>query len=138
MTEQNVAIVKRWFEEVWNQRNADVIDELLTDESVCHDGDRELRGPAEFKVQQFEPFLAAFSDLRVELDDVTAKNDQVIVRWTATGTHDGPGLGFPATNEPVRLKGMTWIVIQDGKLREGWQQSNMVEVIGRLQANVAD
>ena len=34
MAVENVALARRWFEEVWNQRRADTIDELLTDEAL--------------------------------------------------------------------------------------------------------
>ena len=139
MSEQNVAVVKRWFEEVWNQRNANVIDELLTEESVCHDGNRQLRGPAGFKEHQFEPLLSAIPDLKVEVEAAMAQDEQVVVRWRATGTHDGPGLGFPATGEPIDLRGMSWIEIRDGHFQSGWQYSNMPEVLEHLRtvANVS-
>ena len=42
MTDNNVGLVRRWFEEVWNQRREEVIDEMLTSESVCHAN--EVRG----------------------------------------------------------------------------------------------
>ncbi len=36
MENENVLLALRWFEEVWNQRRTETIDELLTDESVSH------------------------------------------------------------------------------------------------------
>ncbi len=35
MATANAILAHRWFEEVWNQRRLDTIDELLTDESVA-------------------------------------------------------------------------------------------------------
>ncbi len=34
MSEQNKALVQRWFEEVWNKRRAVAIDEMLIDEAI--------------------------------------------------------------------------------------------------------
>ena len=34
MSEQNKALVQRWFEEVWNKRRAAAIDERLIDEAI--------------------------------------------------------------------------------------------------------
>ena len=51
MAIENVVLARRWFEEVWNQRRTDTIDELLTDESVSHTDSGPLRGKREFKEQ---------------------------------------------------------------------------------------
>ncbi len=132
MSQDNIAIAHRWFEEVWNQRRPETIDELLAEESVCHADDGPIRGPQEFKERQHVPFLGAFPDIRIKVEAVLAHGDQVVVRWLATGTHDGEGLGIPPTNRPVTLRGITWLRIKDGKLMEGWQHSNIPEVIRGL------
>jgi steroid delta-isomerase-like uncharacterized protein len=121
--------MRRWFEEVWNQRRAQTIDELLTSESVCHSDDGPIRGPDEFKGRQYAPLTTMFPDLRVEVEATVAQADQVVIRWIATGTHDGDGLGIRATGEPVCFRGITWARIRDGKLIEGWQSSNIPEVM---------
>ena len=36
MSENNKAILRRWFEEVWNRGRTDVIDELLARDAVIH------------------------------------------------------------------------------------------------------
>ena len=69
MSRDNIALVRRWFEEVWNRRRAETIDELLTGESVCHADEGPIRGPEEFKARQHAPFLAAFPDLRRIAED---------------------------------------------------------------------
>jgi steroid delta-isomerase-like uncharacterized protein len=132
MSQDNIAVVRRWFDEVWNQRRADLIDELLAPESVCHADDGPLRGPAEFRERQYTPFLAAFPDLRVEVEATVAQGDQVVVRWTAAGRHAGDGLGFRATRDAVTFRGITWIRVRDGKLAEGWQHTNIPDVVRKL------
>lgn len=128
----NVAIVKRWFEEVWNQRRAETIFELTTRESICYADEGPLIGPEEFQQRQHTPFLAAFPDLKVTLEAVVGEGENVVARWIAEGTHSGDGLGFRPTNAPVLFRGMTWIRIVNGKLAEGWQSSNIPEVIRAL------
>ena len=132
MSQENIAVVKRWFDEVWNQRRSETIDELVTAESVCFTDAGPVRGPAEFRQKQFEPFVAAFPDLRVKVEAAIAEGDQVVVRWTAAATHTGDGLGMPATGRPVAFRGMTWVVVRDGKLGEGWQCSDLIEVTRTL------
>jgi len=132
MSQENVALVRRWFEEVWNHRREQTIDELITAESVCHADDGPMRGPDEFRERQYAPFIAAFPDLRVNVEAIIADGDDVVVRWNATGLHSGDGLGCPATNRNVCFRGLTWIQVRDGKLVEGWQSSNIPEVVREL------
>jgi predicted ester cyclase len=78
--------------------------------------------------------LAAFPDLRVEVEAVLGEGDQVAVRWSAVGTHAGDLPGAKATGERVALRGLTWVLVRDGKLREGWQSSNIGDVVRGLAA----
>jgi len=125
-------IVERWFEEVWNLRRTETIEELLTSESVCYTDNGPIRGPDEFKQRQHTPFLLAFPDLRVDVDAIITQGDQAVVRWTAIGTHSGDALGVPATHRAVRFRGITWLHVDDGKLAYGWQSSNIAEVLRGL------
>src|SRR5438477_11465063 len=134
MSADNIAVVRRWFEEVWNQRRAETIDELLAPGAVCHTDDGPITGPGEFRDRQFAPFTAAFPDVRVTVEAAVAAGDEVVVRWTATGTHHGEGLGFGPTGRAVSFRGMTWVRVRGGKLAEGWQCSNIPEVLRGLAA----
>ena len=132
MSSDNRALVLRWFDEVWNQRRQETIDELMTDQSVCYTDQGPMQGSEEFRQRQFQPLLAAFPDLEVRVDGVVDDDNEVVVRWTATGTHTGNGLPIPPTNRAVTIEGISWIRAHDGKLHEGWQSSNMSEVLRSL------
>jgi steroid delta-isomerase-like uncharacterized protein len=132
MASENVILARRWFEEVWNQRRTDTIDELLTDESVSHSESGPLRGKREFKERAFDTFLSAFPDLRIAVEGTVAEGDEVVVRWSARGTHLGDGLGFPATGRAVSFRGMTWIRYSGGKMVEGWDCWNQAGLIQSL------
>jgi predicted ester cyclase len=101
----------------------------VTEESICHAEEGPMRGPDEFKERQYHPFISAFPDLRVEVEAIIAQDDVVVVRWSASGTHTGDGLGFRPTHATASFRGITWIEVRNGKLREGWQSSNVPEVI---------
>lgn len=130
MANDKVMLARRWFDEVWNQRRSDTIDELLTDESVCFSESGEVRGKQEFKVKTHNVFLSAFPDLHIDVQGTVADEDEVVVRWSGTATHLGDGLGFPATGRKVSFRGMTWIRFANGKMVEGWDcwdQSRLIE-----------
>jgi steroid delta-isomerase-like uncharacterized protein len=130
MSEANKALMRQWFEEVWNQGNTAAIDQLLAPTAVIHGlGTDAMHGPAGFK-----PFHAAyrnaFPDVRIRIDGVVAEGNMVSVRWSGTGTHTGDGLGFAATNRAVTFSGMTCGRVEGGKLAEGW---NVFDQLGMLQ-----
>src|SRR5262245_39594540 len=112
MSAENFAVARRWFEEVWNQRRDQTIDELLTPHSVCHTDEGPIVGKEEFRARMYVPLLSAFPDLRVEVEGVTGQGDDVVVRWSAAGTHSGDGLGFAPTGKGVILRGITWMRVR--------------------------
>jgi predicted ester cyclase len=104
MSEQNKALAKRWFEEVWNQGRESTIDELFHPQDKVYgfpEPDSVLIGPAGFKTIH-RAFRSAFGSLHIDLDDLIAEGDRVAIRWTCTGTHTGADLGFPATGKKSR------------------------------------
>ena len=78
LTDANKLIAYRYFDERWNHHNADIIDELLG-AGMNHAVEK----------AHLEATHAAFGDLQVTIDDQIAQNDQVVVRWTATGRYLG-------------------------------------------------
>lgn len=132
MASENVGLALRWFEEVWNQRRAETIDELLTNESINYSESGPLRGKLEFQEKALAVFLSAFPDLRITVEGTVAERDEVVVRWSVKATHLGDGLGFPATGRAVSFRGMTWIRFRDGKMIEGRDCWNQAGLIGSL------
>ena len=134
--EDNKTVGRLWFEEVWNGRSTDAIDRRMAPDCVVHglgDGGHDLRGPSGFKPFH-AAFLSAFADLHLTIEDLIEENDRVVIRWTATGTHTGDSLGFPATNKRMRVGGVTIARIQNGKLVEGWNNFDQMGMLQQLGA----
>jgi steroid delta-isomerase-like uncharacterized protein len=129
MSAENKALVSRWFEEVWTNGRAELIEELLAADSSVYGLGPDLHGAAAFK-PFYAAYRTAFPDVAVRIDDVIAEGDIVAARWTATGTHQGDGLGFPATGKKVRFTGMVFVRVANGKMIEGW---NSFDQLGMLQ-----
>jgi steroid delta-isomerase-like uncharacterized protein len=126
-------VARRWFEEVWNARRSEAIDELMAPDSAGHvEGAGELRGPAEFRRMQ-STFISALPDVRLEIEDIVGEGERVAVRWRARGTHTGDGFGFPATRQTVDIRGTSWLVIREGKVVEGWDTWNLGGLLASLQ-----
>jgi predicted ester cyclase len=132
MSAEAISVVRRFFDEVWNQRRTETIEELLDEESVCQSDLGELCGPGGFRAAQYEPMLAAFPDARVTVEGIMSVGDEVAVRWSAEGTHTGKAMGLAPTGVRATFHGMSWIRVRDGKLRLGWQWSNIPAVLAGL------
>ena len=128
-------VARRWFEEVWNERRDDTVDELMTDDSHGHVEGGEVRGPQAFREMR-AMFLSALPDVRIEVEDVVAEGDRAAVRWRATGTHAGDGFGFPATKQQVHVRGTTWMTVRDGRIVEGWDTWNLGGLLESLRSSL--
>src|SRR5579862_6347216 len=108
MSEENKKIVRRWFEEVWNQGREGTIDELFSATGVAHglgDTEQDVHGPPEFKV--FAANLrGTIPDLRISVDDILSDGERVAVRITLVGTHNGHGLGVAPTGRRISIQGI--------------------------------
>jgi steroid delta-isomerase-like uncharacterized protein len=134
MSEANKQLARRWFEEVWNKRNAAAIDEMLSADGKSHgfpDPDSVLVGPEDFKVMH-SSFCGAFPDLQITIEDVITEGDKVAIRWTTTMTHLGDHLGIPATSKKVSLAGSSFLIVRDGMIQEGWNFMELEGLIHRL------
>lgn len=137
--EQNEEFVRRYFEEVWNRRNDEAIDAMMSADCVLYglpDPDAVLHGTTQFRMVQ-RMFCSAFPDLHIAIEDVIAAGDRVAARWRATGTHLGNELGFPATGKHTTLDGATIGVIRDGKICEAWNMMDMGHLYETLRGDGA-
>jgi steroid delta-isomerase-like uncharacterized protein len=135
MSEENKALVRRWFEEVWNRGRAEAIDELFAEDGVAHglagERGRELRGPGGFRPFH-ESFRAAFPDIEVVVEDAVAEGDMVAARCSVRGTHRSPALGFAATNRPVEFEGVAIVRIRGGQIVEAWNFFDFMSMYRQL------
>lgn len=103
--------VARWFDEIWNQSKREVIDEMLPENAVLHDGPTDYRGPAEFK-GFYDNLRSQLSDVHVTLLETISEVDMVCARWSSTAID-------PSTGKQVT--GMSLLRFENGHLAEAWQ-----------------
>ena len=137
MSEQNKALVRRWFEEVWNKGRADAIAEMLAEDAVVHgltdDAAKPLRGPAGF-LPFHSQFREAFPQIKVVVEDVIAEGDKVVARCSVSGKHEGDSLGFKATYSPADFDGIAIVRVKDGKIVEAWNNFDFMKMYKQLGA----
>jgi predicted ester cyclase len=136
MVEQNLLLVRRWFEEVWNQKRSETIRELLSPDCVAH-GTSEIGGDL-YGVQGFlglhARLVSAFPDMHIEVEDCFGVGEKVAFRWTGTMHHDGNGLGMEATGAEIRIAGMGMARIVGGKVVETWDNWDKLTMFQQIEA----
>lgn len=128
---ENIALVRRWFDEVWNQRRLETIEELLAPDARCYDmtaPDSTIVGPQQFRAAA-QQMHAAFGDMRLTIEDIFASGDRVAVRLTGRLKHTGPLGPLPATNREITVPIMCIVHLRDGKLVAGWNNWDIGAVL---------
>lgn len=133
MSEENKALVRRVFEDVWNKGNLAVVDELCATNYLGHQPSipEGIRGPEGFK-QFVTMYRTAFPDVQFTIEDMIAEGDKVVDRWTARGTHKGALMDIPPTGKQVTVTGMGIVRIEGGKAVEAWGNFDQLGLLQQL------
>jgi steroid delta-isomerase-like uncharacterized protein len=137
-TETNKAIVRRYFEQVFNEGRRDLAEEFLAEDIELHGSG--LAPGLEVVKQWFNMFAAAFPDQQMIVEDVVAEGDRVVARTTLNGTHQGELQGIPATGKAVSVPSITIFRLDNGKIAEGWlinDNLGMMQQLGIIPATQA-
>jgi steroid delta-isomerase-like uncharacterized protein len=122
--EENEALVRRWFAEVWRPGGEAALAELVDPNVVHHWGIGQDTTDSTAFAERLQEFLVGFPDLTFTVDEVFGQGDLVATRWTATGTNLGELRGIAATNRTVAWTGMNIFRIDCGKIVESWNESD--------------
>jgi len=126
----NKAVVRRFYQEVLNERKLDVLDQIAAEDYVEHDPfPGQGNGRADLKAR-VASLHQAFNPLRFNVEDVIAEGDKVVVRWTNSGTDRGGFMGIPPTGREFGIAGIDIYVVRDGRLAEHW---HVVDMLGHMQ-----
>jgi predicted ester cyclase len=129
----NEQLMRRWFEDVWNNKRAEVIDELMAADVVIHGHNPEVRGREGFK-QLYVTFCAALPDIHITTELVFGSGDLVAAHNRVEGTQRGALFGIAPLNRRVSFSGTSIARVRNGLFVEAWDQYNFLELYGQLDA----
>jgi steroid delta-isomerase-like uncharacterized protein len=138
MSLENKIIVRRLYEEVWNKRKLEVVDEVISPSHALHDPNvsGSQMGPEGYR-QQVTRFTTAFPDLRFAIEDIVSEEDKLVVCWTISGTHKGEFMGIAPTDKKVSVEGITINHIGHGKILDShvsWDALGLLRQLGHAPA----
>src|SRR5215203_5423010 len=130
-------LAQRWFAEVMNEGNEDLIDELCAENFVDHDP-LPGTGPDRQGIHDFVKLVrSAFPDLQTTVDEIIAEGDRIAVRSTFRGTHEGDFMGIPATGKKVEVSNYDFVRFENDQAAEHWgtiDSAALMEQIGATPA----
>jgi steroid delta-isomerase-like uncharacterized protein len=119
-TDELKVIAARFFEEVWNRHDVNVIDALFAPDFVDHYLSVPRTPDRDGFKQECTAYLTALPDLSVTIEDQIAERDRVVSRIVFRGTHAGPFGPVPATGRSVESTGCIILRIAGGLVAERW------------------
>jgi predicted ester cyclase len=128
-------VVRRLIDEGFSQGHLGVCDELIADEIVEHQDYGPGHAPGAAGVKAVVTSLRrAFSDFKLEIEDMVVAGDTVWTRNVATGTNDGPYMGHPPSGRTFRIYVFDVMRVCDGRVVEHWGVPDRIGALVQLGA----
>ena len=129
---KNRALVRRYYDELWNQWRLDLIPELLAD-------NLRFRGSLGATVQGHRAFAdyvqtvrAAFPDFHNHVESMLAEDTRVVARLQYTGTHLGKLLGISPSGKSISYTSVATFAIGGNKIMSVWVLADRYELMQQL------
>lgn len=125
----SIAIVEKFWRQVWQARNPDAIDDLVAEDFTITSGGVEIRSRARFK-DWVAAFLASINDFDFQVVETfqNGAGDRVVSRWVVTGKNNG-FMGSAPCQSPIRMTGTAVLHVRDdGLLQHNWVERSALEV----------
>lgn len=122
--QENKALMRRWYDQVWKQGNMDVFDEFIAPDYVHHDEPCADLPTAEEYKKWISMVRGLFPDYDLTVEDMIAEGDQVAVRGTMRGNHTRKVMGVAPTGRALTMRWIYIARIADGKIVEGWMNGD--------------
>lgn len=135
MTDLKSTVIRRYFEELFNQGRVELVNELLHPEYVNHSpGSADLPRGRDGVAIVVRALREGMPDLHYTIDDMVVGADAVAVRATMTGTHTGNFFGLAPSGKAVRVSQMTIEHFRDGQIVSHHRQTDDLSMLRQLGA----
>lgn len=133
MNEPKVAVIRRYFEELFNQGRVELVPELLHPEYVNHSpGSPDLPRGRDGVAVVVKALREGMPDLRYTIEDMVVGSDAVAIRATLTGTHTGSLFGMAPSGNSVRVSQLTIERFRDGRIVSHHRQTDDLSMLRQL------
>jgi len=130
----NIAVCRRFVDEVLNGKNLDLVNELFAAGYINHLPGSPVPLDVEGTKRALQDFFVAFPDLQIEVHEYAGAGTMVLCRETLTGTQTGPLRDFPASGRVVTLDETAVLRVEDGKIVEDWPNFDALSLMQQIGA----
>jgi len=131
--EDNKQMVHRFMDECWNLGKMESLHEMVARDCRIHDpAFPSLTSGSESLARHIAVCRNGFPDMYFTIDDTIAERNEVVIHWTASGTHRGEFLGVQATNRNASVSGTSIFRIDDSMIVEMWADWNLMSLMSQL------
>jgi steroid delta-isomerase-like uncharacterized protein len=126
------AIVQQYMDAI-PRRDFSKIRQLLHPKYSYTGSDGERREGVEAGIAVVEMYTTAFPDLKLDVKNIQAVGDIVVIEFVAKGTHRGDLMGISPTNRKVTVPVCNITEVRDGKIfaeREYFDNAFMLQQLG--------
>ena len=129
---QNLAVVKNMWQ-AWISGDYDAYRNALSPDYVWRSPSN-LPDPLsrEKTIEAGRALRQAFPDAAYSLEEMIASGDKVITRFIMRATHLGEFQGIPATGKKIELSGIAIVRLENGKVVEEREDSDMLGLMQQL------
>src|SRR5438067_13821679 len=120
MSAADEAVVRRFYEQMCNERKNDLAPELFTADHKMHDPQAPCADGPDGIAEVVSVYQKGVEG-HWHIEEIFSTDDRVVVRWTGTGTHVAELNGIPPTGKKIRVDAITIHRMQGGKIAETWE-----------------
>ncbi len=129
--EQNKAVARRHFEDVWNKCDMNAADAIYAPDYVQYSygpTDQEIRGREDIK-KYVAKGCSTNQAYRYTIQDMIAEGDKVVTRWSLAMKHTDTIMGIAPTGKELTMTGIDIARIVAGRIVENWHAVNVLDLL---------
>ena len=136
-TEDNKAIIRRFYDEVINRRHLAVLNEMLAPDFEGFKAEGiDCASNGEHVKQLLAFALHTFPDCQQTIHAWHTEQDVVMTRWSLCGRQQGEYLGLPGVEQQFRATRSDTFRLVDGKIREHWVELDTLHLGRQIAAMI--
>jgi len=134
--EDNKAVIRRLYEEVWNLHNPEAADEFVAPDVFTRAMLPEYQHGVDGYKHLVRWLYTAIPDLHNDIENMIAEGDEVATFVTLSGTHTGPLRDLAPSGKQVSVKHSHWYRLANGKVAETWSVRDDLGMMQQMKGEV--
>lgn len=131
-TDKSRELVSSFIDDVVNTGHSEHALKYVAPDFTLHNpGETPTRGPA--LLRYFDLLRTAFPDFRLNIEELVAEGDRVVVIGTQTGTHEGDYKGLPPAGRAFKVRTHVLYRLRGSSIVEAVHVFDRLEMMEQLQ-----